>query len=167
MPAIPASDGPSRSTLSFLFGWLSSRRTQTIQAQNTPTVTTPLLEENIDSLLIQANKSKTLADTQALLNRASEDQRRVVIEMKIPGVDLISVVGGFIERTSYVNGKLVLLFREFQSEDLDPARQYMKLVTNNDPRRHNPPYSVYIGGRQIMISFNDQDCYHIRNITLA
>ena len=169
MSAIPVSgaNGPSSGSSFFLFRWLSFGRSTRAKVQETPTNTVVLPEENIDTLLIKANQSKAPHDIEAFLNRASKDQRRIVLELQIPSVGTVSVIGGFIEKTSWLNEKLVLLFRELQSDDLDVARRHMKLVTNNDPRHHDPPYFVFIGGRQILVSFKNPDYYHIRNIALA
>lgn len=169
MSAIPApgTNGPSSSSSFFLLRWLNFSRSTRAKVQEFPTNTAVLPEENIDTLLIKANQSKDPRDVEAFLNRASKDQKRVVLELVIPSVGTVSVIGGFIEKTSWLNEKLVLLFREFQSEDMDAARRHMKLVTNDDPRHHDPLYSVFIGGRQILISFKDPDHYHIRNVTLA
>ncbi len=125
-------------------------------------------EAELQKLLIIVNESKVPDDLNKFLTLTKELDRSIILELQIPGIDLVTVVAGKVRYFELLNGGLIIYFynsKELNEPAMDQARSFVNKKTDGNPRRHNPPYCVSMN-RDYRISKNNTSFYEIVGVHL-
>lgn len=126
----------------------------------------------IDELAKQIKTDPPLNKLKELFDLAEKQNKRIILFLQFPGVDLINVVSGKVLKTAVepvgTKEKLILRFQKFTQEDLEIARKAMNRETNNSPRYANPMHCLYTHNEPIVeLCTEDERFQQVKKVFLG